>query len=142
VNERAVRTSLHEGGHAATSAMLGVPILGLRRLNGDGLVRGCTSTDVENLGDDLRDAAIRRAAVLVTPLVMGCDGTSDDVAKFAALGEAGVPLQVGHQTALDLIATEEHLELRWLVADKLMTRLEIIFDAPVASPEELRAALR
>jgi len=122
--------------------MVGVPLRGIQRLNGNGMLRGCTSVDVDNLGDDIREEGIRRAAVLITPLILGSDGVSDDVSKFAALGEAGIPLTIAYQMALDLAATDEHRELRWLVADKLMTTLRSTFDAPVTTAEELRRVLR
>jgi hypothetical protein len=122
--------------------MVGLGIRGIQRLNGNGAVRGCTSVDVDHLGADLREEGIRRAAVLITPLILGSDGVSDDVSKFAALGEAGIPLTVAYQKALDLAATDEHRELRWLVADKLMTTLSITFDVPITTAEELCRVLR
>jgi hypothetical protein len=145
-DHRAVEAGLHEGGHSATAALVvpAVPILAIRRSTG---YEACTTVDtaVDHLRDDadgMRDEAIRRAAVIISPMLLGCDGVADDVDMFAAFGRAGIPLHRAYQLALDLIATDEHRELRWLVADAMLKYPVIEFDVPVVGAHELRVALR
>jgi hypothetical protein len=92
--------------------------------------------------DEAIELGIEGATQIVTPFVLGADGLGSDLRRLARLERLRIPIGTARARAEKLARTDEHRELRSLIAKALMESANLTFDAPIATPEELYEILR
>jgi hypothetical protein len=138
VNADGAALSVHESGHAASILMIpGWKLVGVVRTSAGGRTLAIPRAADPDDNDDIVQTGIEATTQLATPMLCGADGIRGDLRRLAQLERLSIPVCEGIVRAKKLIATEEHRELRNLIARRLTECPSITFDAPIETAEEL-----
>jgi 2-polyprenyl-6-methoxyphenol hydroxylase-like FAD-dependent oxidoreductase len=143
VNADGAALSIHESGHAAS--ILLIPkwkLVGVVRTSAGGRTLAIPRAADPDDNDEIVEIGIEAATQLSSPLLLGADGIRGDLRRLAQLERLSIPVCEGITRAKRLNRTEEHRELRNLIAKRMMECPDIIFDPPIEMPEDLFEILR